>query len=93
MKIMIDSTDVKTKSGTSKAGSAYSIREQEAYVDTGKRFPEAIKLSLEKDQAPHAVGEYTIDLDKSCYVGRFGGLELSSSPHLVPIAKAANKAA
>ena len=83
MKIMIDSTDVKTKNGTSKSGAPYSIREQEAYLDTGKRFPEAIKLNLERDQQPHPVGEYSIDIDRSVYVGRFGGLELSSSPVLV----------
>ena len=87
MKILIDSAEVKTKSGTSKAGRPYTIREQEGYLESGKRYPTAIKLNLENDQPAHPPGEYSIDFDKSVYADRFGSLALSSSPVLIPTAK------
>lgn len=88
MKIMIDSISVKTKSGTSqRTQKPYSIREQEAWLDTGKRFPAPIKLNLDNDQAPWPVGEYTVNDDESHYADKFGTFSASSNPVLVPVAK------
>jgi hypothetical protein len=90
MRILIDNETVTTKSGTAKAsGKPYSIREQTGYVDKGERYPEKIKIQLEGEAKPFKPGEYELDIDASCYVGRFDSLELSTALKLVPISKTA----
>ncbi len=81
--IEIESTAVKTKSGTSaKTGKPYSIREQDAWAyllhpDTKQRqkHPVAIVLTLEDGQEPYAVGSYILH-PASIYVGGFGRLSI-----------------
>lgn len=84
MRVMIDSTDVKTRSGTSARGKDYTLRTQECYFDMDKRYPVEGKVRLAEGQQPWAVGEYTVDLTKSCYVDKYGSLSMSEELHLVP---------
>lgn len=51
------------------------IYEQVAYVYLGGKFPVEMKLSLEKDQVPHAPGLYTLH-SSSFTVNQYGALEL-----------------
>ncbi len=52
-----------------------TIYEQVAYAHLGGKFPIEMKLTLEKDQEPYAVGVYTPH-SSSYVVNNFGGLEL-----------------
>lgn len=85
MKVIIESTAVTVKAGTSpRTGKDYSIREQRAFLH-GERIRGEIKLNLEGDQPPYPVGEYGFDLEKSVYIGRFQSFGFS--PVLVPLEK------
>lgn len=88
MRVMIDSTDVKKRSGTSAKGKDYEIRTQAVYFDQGKRYPTEGKTRLADDAKPWPEGEYTIDLEKSTYVGKYGSLELSEELVLIPLGEA-----
>lgn len=73
----VKSEEVKEKRGTSKAGRPYLIREQSAYMDTGKAYPVEVKVSLD-DLAPLKVGTY--EIGKECfYVQRFGDVAVDLS--------------
>lgn len=98
IKIEVESTEVKTKSGQSaKTGKNYSIREQDAWaylVDPeGKpqKHPVAMKITLEDNQVPYAVGAYHL-LDSSIYVGDFGRMSVGRV-RLAPIAAPVRAAA
>lgn len=82
IKIEVASAEVFTKSGiAAKSGKPYTIREQEAFayvVDRNgnpQKYPAKIRINLNDDQAPYAVGNYQI-APESFYVDRFGGLTL-----------------
>lgn len=97
IRIEIKSTEVRTISGTSKAGKPYSIRDQEAYAHTVGRdgqprpYPERISLQLEDDQPPFEPGLYTL-APSSLYVGDYGRLMLGR-PQLARVQPAVAKAA
>lgn len=83
LKVQIETTMIDVKNGVSpKTGKPYSIREQEAWVQTydkeGKphRHPQKFKLTLDDDQ-PNAypLGDYIID-PASIYIDRFGQLAI-----------------
>lgn len=84
MRVMIDSTDVKTKSGVSARGKDYTLRTQECYFDMDKRYPVEGKIRLADGAEAWPVGEYTIDVTKSCYVDKYGALSMSEELVLVP---------
>lgn len=84
MRIIIDSTTVTEKKGTSEKG-AWSIRNQVGYADTGKRYPAEIKLRLKGDEPAYPVGEYEVDLAQSVYVSKYGSLALSEELVLLPV--------
>jgi len=80
MKFVIESAKVVEQSGTSaKNGKPYTIRKQAAYaqiVDSdGVVCKSRIELQLDNQQAPYAVGNYTLD-DRSFIVGDFGSLRI-----------------
>lgn len=82
MKVVVESTQVEVKSGVSqKNGKPYEIREQRALI-VSDRLRGEVKLLLEKDQAPYAVGDYVFDLERSIYIGSFQSLRFA--PVLVP---------
>lgn len=85
MRVSVDSTDVKVKSGTSAKGKPYTIATQVVYIDTGKRYPAEGKTRLADPEKPWPVGEYTIDFDESSFVGQFGSLQLSEELVLIPM--------
>lgn len=98
LKVVVESEEVREKSGTSpRTQKPYRIREQGAYVyligKDGKenRFPTAIRVNLEDDQAPFKVGEYTLSLS-SLYVGRFDSLVVGRVD-LIPKAQGARQVA
>ncbi len=97
LRIEIKSPEVRTISGTSKAGKPYAIRDQEAYAWTVGRdgkpreYPERISVQLEDDQEAYRPGFYTL-APQSLYVGDFGRLQMGK-PKLVAVAAAAAKAA
>jgi len=82
IKIEVESTEIKTKSGQSaKTGKNYSIREQDAWAfladPDGKpqKHPVAMKITLEDNQAPYPVGAYVLQAS-SVYVADFGRLSI-----------------
>ncbi len=82
-KIIIKSTAVETRSGTSKKnGNAYEMREQTAYLDTGHDFPDRFKLMLERDQQPHPAGEYYAE--NALVVGEYSSLDVARRIVLKP---------
>jgi Helix-destabilising protein len=76
MSIMIEiaSTDIKSRSGTSaRTGNAYSMREQIGYLHKCDIYPERIKITLEDNQLPYAIGTYVL-APASFYVDKFDAI-------------------
>jgi hypothetical protein len=76
MLIEVKTEQVMVKEGTARgSGRPYKIREQAAWVDTGKAYPAEVRVRLADDQAPFPVGVYTIS--PGCFwVDRYGGLQV-----------------
>lgn len=83
IKVEIETTKTKTRSGVSKrTGNDYSITEQAALMfKEGERHPDKISINLDSGQPPYQVGVYLLD-DSSYGVSNFGGIEVR--PVLVP---------
>lgn len=92
MRIIIDSTEVKTKEGTNDKG-PWAIRTQVGYADKGKRYPSEIKIRLKGDAPAWPVGEYTINDNESSYVSKYGSLALSEELVLEPATATVRKVA
>ena len=75
LNIEIDSPDVDVRSGTSKNGQPYSIRNQNAWLHNGKKYPTEFKVRLQDGQVAYPVGKYTVD-PSSFYVDQYGSLSL-----------------
>ncbi len=74
LKIVIDSVEVETKTGTSTRGAPYSIPEQVGYLHAGKEVRKVI-LTLGKGASPYSVGVYEV-ADESFTTGPFGNLTI-----------------
>ncbi len=72
IKVLIKSSDFETKSGVSKRGAAYAIREQTGYAQLGEEV-RRVTLSLGRDQPVYAVGAYIVD-DSSFTTDQYGQL-------------------
>jgi len=73
--IEVKSVALEQKTVTGKDGKQYVIREQDAWVDLGKAYPQAVRLSIELGKEAYRPGNYA--LDPSClYIDRFGKLSL-----------------
>jgi len=73
--IEVKSAAVMEKTVRGKDGREYLIREQTAWADIGKPYPQEVRISLEKGQEPYPVGQYV--MDPAClYVDRYGKLTL-----------------
>lgn len=85
IRIEIESVTLKQRSGTSKeSGKPYSMQEQMALMfRQGERYPEKIKLTLDKDASAYPVGHYMLS-DDSFQLSRFAGIQLF--PRLIPLA-------
>ena len=97
IKIEIQSSEVKVKSGTSaRTGKPYNIREQQGFAFTHARdgklnsYPVRMSITLGVEQAPYAPGVYQL-APESIYTNRFDQLEIS--PVLKPLASAVKAAA
>jgi hypothetical protein len=94
IKIEIQSTEIRVKSGSSaRTGKPYSIREQDGYALTSdkrtgklKPYPEHCVITLEEDRPPYPPGNYILSAE-SIWVNRFNQLEIS--PVLRPLQSAA----
>lgn len=83
LNVTVETTAINVKNGTSaKTGKPYSIREQEAWVQTygkdGKPHPhpQRFKLTLDDDQpGPYECGAYILD-PASIYIDRFGQIAI-----------------
>jgi len=74
MKIEVKSTATTEKSGTSKTGRAYTIREQEAWVSLNGEY-RRLRFALKDGANAYPVGEYTLG-EGSFVINQFGGLEV-----------------
>lgn len=100
VRVEVSSSMVETKSGTSKMGKAYTIREQECWIHTTDKqgqtrpHPERAVVPLDDGQPPYPVGSYTV-CPSSFYVGRFGmvGVRLRLRPATSATVAAARSAA
>lgn len=77
LRVTIENTELKEKSGKRKDGSAFSLRTQEAWVYLGRSHPELIELPIWEGNG-YPVGEYTLD-PSSFIVNRYKSLELKRS--------------
>jgi len=73
--VEIKSEEVLQKSGTSKQGKPYRIREQHAYIDLGKAYPVEIRVPLDETSPPYTIGHYHV-CPTCLYVDRYGQLAL-----------------
>jgi hypothetical protein len=80
--ITIKSDAVLEKSGV-KNGKDWSIREQEAILETPDRR-QPVRLSLTKGQAAHKPGVYSLDLLRNLNVSEFGSIQLRRALELTP---------
>lgn len=100
LKIQIETTMVDTKAGTSaKTGKPYCIREQEGWMYGFDRdgkphpHPQRIRLTLDDDQQPYAVGSYQL-CPSSIYVDRLNQIAIRAKLRSVAqVAPAQPKAA
>jgi hypothetical protein len=72
IRVIIKSADFETKSGTSKRGAPYSIREQVGFAQLGEEVRK-ITISLGREQLVYAPGTYVVD-DTSFTTDQFGSL-------------------
>lgn len=89
LKIEVKNSEVQERSGKTKDGRDWKIRNQEAYVHIQARngtpmpYPEKIFLQLDNGnanrapQSPYAVGTYYLS-DSSAYVGDYSTLRLGT---------------
>lgn len=77
-RINVTSTEVDTKSGIAKrTGNPYSIREQVAIVDLPNGERRRVRMGLENDEPPMAVGQYE-PKPSAFYIGDFDSLAVST---------------
>jgi hypothetical protein len=74
-------SDAVTEKNGEKNGKPWSIREQDATIETPDRR-QPVRLSLGKGQAPYAPGRYTLDLVRNLNVSEFGSIQLKRSLEL-----------
>jgi len=72
LRIVIKDNTTEVKRGTSKAGKAYEINEQTAYLETSDERRRLV-ITLGKNQSPYAVGTYLI-AEESFMVDNYGQL-------------------
>jgi hypothetical protein len=72
IKVTIKSADFDTKSGTSKRGQPYSIREQTGFAQLGDETRK-LTISLKQHQEVYAPGVYLLD-DSSFTTDQYGQL-------------------
>lgn len=87
IRIEIESTKLNQRSGVSKeTQKPYSMQEQMALMfRQGERYPEKIKLTLDKDALAYPVGHYMLS-DESFELSRFAGIQIR--PRLIPMSSA-----
>lgn len=74
MKIIVEATEVRTRSGiSSKTGKPWQMHEQSALL-RGERVMGEIRLDLEAADKPYPVGEYEIDFERSIGIGSYGSV-------------------
>lgn len=81
VKITIKNEDVSEKNGV-KNGKEWSIREQEATIETDDR-KQPVRLDLGKN-APHKAGTYLLDLSRNLSISTFGSIQLRRNLELTP---------
>ena len=87
MKLIIEVPDsqISERSGKTKDGRDWEIREQEGYLHIeGKPFPVEMKLQLNAEQTAYKPGKYEV-LASSVRVSRFGQLEFKRNINMVPL--------
>jgi len=92
MKVIIKSDNVQVRSGTSKAGKAYTARTQAGGLDNGSDFPSPIRINLDEHQPPYPPGEYVFT-DDSYTTNEFGDPVLSRYFKLVVASRPAARTA
>ena len=86
----VHSTFINERTGKSRSGNDYKMREQEAWVQIGEApYPQKTKLMLDEGQAAYAPGKYQLH-ERSFSIGRYDSLECR--PFLVPLAPSVQKA-
>jgi hypothetical protein len=68
------------------------LREQTIYVHNGHHYPTRMRITLDRDQAPYAPGNYALG-PRSVVQGQYGEPALGRSIELLSLPAAAVKAA
>lgn len=87
LRFEIRSTEVAVKSGVSRRGRPFEIKEQTAFLNHNDESRKVV-FALERDAQPYAPGVYTID-PSSFYVDGFGQVQMRL--RLRPVAAEARK--
>lgn len=94
LKVIVKDEYVENRSGTSKAGKPYSMNVQtNVFVELNGEVRRC-EITLQDNQRPYTSGNYSLDIEQSVVMGRFG-FEIDRFKPLVlqPVAVSANKAA
>lgn len=84
MRVTIEA-GVKTESGTSRTGKAFTSRSQSAYLhEAGKKFPTSCKIELYDGAREYAAGEF--DTSQDLEISEFGRLQVKRDLVLQPVA-------
>jgi hypothetical protein len=76
MKVIIESSAVRNRSGVSAKGRPYSMNIQRGLLK-GERSAGEIEIILDDGQQPYPEGEYTFDWERCITIGSFGSLRFS----------------
>lgn len=68
------------------------LREQSIYIYNGHHYPTRMRITLDRDQAPYAPGNYVLG-PRSVVQGQYGEPALGRSIELIPATAAQAKAA
>lgn len=85
IKIVIESNDVRTRSGN-KNGRDWTIKSQNCLMQLNGET-RRVDIMLEPDQAPFPSGQYLWDPERSLYFDRQGNLAVSRRFDLIPVSK------
>lgn len=91
-KIIIRSGTATERTVNTKTGQM-TFREQVAALDVGGDFPHPFRLSLGRNQAPYAAGEYVLGMASLQVGGQYNELQLRRELELIPVKPASASAA
>lgn len=92
IRVEVTSDPLNVRRVTAKNGDRVELREQNIYVYNGHSYPTRMRITLGRDQAPYAPGNYTLG-PRSIVQGQYGEPSIGRDIELIPAPASASKAA